>query len=340
MSSPKILIIDDEQNIHALLADILRKEGYELFHAFEGEEGLSKVRSIQPDLIFLDMRMPVLDGLSFLKEMNRLSISTCPVIALTAYNDEMVLSECYDQGVVAIIRKPFPMWEITALTRRYTSFNAGRAKLSSPDVLFESLNGQATFQVGNNVWQKDFLEAIPLPVFIKNNDRFFVLVNTAFEKVTGLAKDDLVGKKCCDFEQLKLFERVEEQEKDLLCHGGVFRNEETLFATDGKQYDFICHRSAIKMEEGNEVAGIVGILIETSDIAFTTYKKRLALKFPDLSPRECEVAHLVRLGQANKEVAKQLGITLSTVEFHRSNLREKLGIKGDNVSLSTMLLTL
>lgn len=67
----------------------------------------------------------------------------------------------------------------------------------------------------------------------------------------------------------------------------------------------------------------------------------LVSKFPTLSVRECEVANLVRLGMSNKDVASQLNIALCTVEYHRANLREKLGLKkGDNINLSTALLAL
>jgi len=67
---PRILIVDDDPDISALMTLILKDEGYELFFAINGRDGLDKVISIHPDLIFLDMCMPVLDGIGFLKELN------------------------------------------------------------------------------------------------------------------------------------------------------------------------------------------------------------------------------------------------------------------------------
>ncbi len=67
----------------------------------------------------------------------------------------------------------------------------------------------------------------------------------------------------------------------------------------------------------------------------------LATKIHGISSREREVVNLVRLGMSNKEVAFQLNIALCTVEYHRSYLRSRLGLKkGDNVNLSTALLAM
>jgi DNA-binding NarL/FixJ family response regulator len=82
-------------------------------------------------------------------------------------------------------------------------------------------------------------------------------------------------------------------------------------------------------------------MIDITEFGFSSFKRMLANRYPDLSTREREVANLVRLGMSNKEVARHLNIALCTVEFHRTNLREKLGLeKGKNINLSTALLAL
>jgi PAS domain S-box-containing protein len=70
------------------------------------------------------------------------------------------------------------------------------------------------------------------------------------------------------------------------------------------------------------------------------FMRELSLRFPDLTPREVEVANLVRMGSASKEIARLLSITRRAVEFHRDSLREKLGIKKSRRNLRAFLASL
>jgi DNA-binding CsgD family transcriptional regulator len=64
----------------------------------------------------------------------------------------------------------------------------------------------------------------------------------------------------------------------------------------------------------------------------------LTLKFNNLTPREIQIANLIKQGRTNKEIAKFLSISPSAVDFHRQNLRLKLNIKGKKKNLRTILL--
>ena len=67
----RILVVDDEAPIRAMLAQMLEREGYEVHTAEHGEEGLDLVRKIVFDLVITDMIMPVKDGLKFIMELIR-----------------------------------------------------------------------------------------------------------------------------------------------------------------------------------------------------------------------------------------------------------------------------
>ncbi len=69
MSKPKILIIDDEEAVRETIGKAMRREGYELFFAENGKEGLSVFKKISPILVILDLRMPAMDGFEFLEEI-------------------------------------------------------------------------------------------------------------------------------------------------------------------------------------------------------------------------------------------------------------------------------
>ena len=78
----KILVIDDEPTVHALLDMRLRHQGYDVLFADNGRKGLQLYRQEHPDVIVLDLRMPELDGVTVLKEIRTVDLKQ-PVVILT-----------------------------------------------------------------------------------------------------------------------------------------------------------------------------------------------------------------------------------------------------------------
>jgi len=108
----KVLIVEDDKNISDLLQLYLQKEGYTVVSADDGGEGLAKFRSEKPDLVLLDLMMPVMDGWSVCKAIR--AESQTPVIMLTAKGetDDKVLG--LKTGADDYITKPFEMKEVLA----------------------------------------------------------------------------------------------------------------------------------------------------------------------------------------------------------------------------------
>lgn len=117
----RILIIEDDGDLVQLLSLALFKSGYEAHYAFNGKEGYDKVLTLHPDLIVMDLRMPVMAGTDVLKLLtHNVQTRDIPVIVMTAYGDEANLLELSikAQGARAYIRKPFQLKELVALVRR------------------------------------------------------------------------------------------------------------------------------------------------------------------------------------------------------------------------------
>ncbi len=100
----KILIIDDEPNVRALLDMRLRHEGYDVFFADNGRKGLELYRQEHPDVIVLDLRMPEFDGVAVLKEIRRVDLKQ-PVIVLTGDTSPEVERQVRALGVSEFIIK-------------------------------------------------------------------------------------------------------------------------------------------------------------------------------------------------------------------------------------------
>ena len=121
-----VLIVEDDHNIAELLQMYLEKEGYTVTLAGDGGQGLTKFRAVQPDLVLLDVMMPVMDGWAVCKAIR--AEAQTPVIMLTAKgetDDKVSGLKC---GADDYITKPFEMKEvlarIEAVLRRSTGVTA------------------------------------------------------------------------------------------------------------------------------------------------------------------------------------------------------------------------
>lgn len=103
--SYKILVADDTVTIVTYLKDLLSKKGFYVIDSYDGEEALEKVRTENPDLVLLDLKMPKLDGLETLKRIRHFNVSL-PVIILTGYNTLPEAIETVKWGITDCLSKP------------------------------------------------------------------------------------------------------------------------------------------------------------------------------------------------------------------------------------------
>jgi DNA-binding response OmpR family regulator len=115
MTTRTILIVDDEKRLRDLVKAYLEAEGFRVVTAGDGQEALYVSRYEKPDLIILDLMMPVLDGYGFMRAHNR--ERDTPVIMLTAKVDESDKVLGLELGADDYITKPFSLRELTARVR-------------------------------------------------------------------------------------------------------------------------------------------------------------------------------------------------------------------------------
>ncbi len=106
MSMHSILVVDDEPNYLIVLSELLRDEGFEVFTAPSGKEGLEVLKDVDLDLIVTDMQMPVMDGLQFMQEIKKKE-SEIPVIIITAYAEVEKAVAAMQAGAFSYLAKPF-----------------------------------------------------------------------------------------------------------------------------------------------------------------------------------------------------------------------------------------
>ncbi len=111
----KILVIEDEGNIRKFLKALIEANGYQMLEADDGETGLMLLVSHLPDLIILDLGLPLMDGFEFLRRVR--ANSTVPVLVLSARSDEKDKVEALDLGANDYVTKPFGSAELLARVR-------------------------------------------------------------------------------------------------------------------------------------------------------------------------------------------------------------------------------
>ena len=108
----RVLIADDDPNVHQSLSPYFRREGYEIFSSYDGEDAVEKARSLKPDMIILDIMMPRKDGLAVCREIRR--EANIPVIMLSAKGEEFDKLLGLELGADDYITKPFNPLEVLA----------------------------------------------------------------------------------------------------------------------------------------------------------------------------------------------------------------------------------
>ena len=103
----RVLVIDDEPVVRALLQKSLEFAGFEVLTAADGSRGLATVRGEAPDVVVLDLMMPHIDGFEVLRQLQTDgSADAPPVIVLTALSDPSVKVRCLDAGAAGVMTKP------------------------------------------------------------------------------------------------------------------------------------------------------------------------------------------------------------------------------------------
>ena len=108
-SAIRILVAEDEALIRMDLVEMLQEEGYQVIaQATNGEEAIALATEHNPDLAILDVKMPVLDGISAAEKI----ISIAPVLMLTAFSQRELVERARDAGVMAYVVKPFTIGDL------------------------------------------------------------------------------------------------------------------------------------------------------------------------------------------------------------------------------------
>ena len=118
--SGQAFVVDDETNLRESLAELISGEGFRVAQAGDGQEAIESLRrgDVTPDVVFLDVRTPRMDGLEVLREIQNERLTTAPVIIISAYGDSSKMIEAMRLGAYDYVTKPLDADEITTTLHR------------------------------------------------------------------------------------------------------------------------------------------------------------------------------------------------------------------------------
>jgi len=167
----KILVIDDEKSICETLELYLTEEGYEVYTANTGTEGLNKAVQISPDLIILDIRLPDIDGFTVLEDLKEEHDNTAKVIMITAHHDMETTIRAMKEGAFDYIHKPINIDELDIAIQKALKSSEMEKKING--LLMEP---SRSFKVGDIIGAGKAMREIFKVIGVVSQSRTTVLI--------------------------------------------------------------------------------------------------------------------------------------------------------------------
>lgn len=208
MKGKKILLIDDEQDILEILSYNLEKEGYQVFTANNGNEGIVKAKEIIPDLILLDVMMPEKDGIETCQEMRQIKeLQKTLIVFLSARSEEFSQLAGFDAGandyIVKIIKPKVLISKVNALLQLTTQVAEQSKLIELGDLVIDKDNFKVTKNGENFLLPKKEFDLLYL---LATNTQKVFKREEILDKVWG--NDVIVGERTIDVHIRRLREKL------------------------------------------------------------------------------------------------------------------------------------
>jgi DNA-binding response OmpR family regulator len=185
----RILSVEDDEHVQHLLGRALFQQGYEMHYAWNGQEGWEKVLAVDPDLVLLDLMLPMVNGLELLQRMRaHKAVRDVPVVVVTAYGDDadMLKQALQALGAARFLRKPIDFPELIRCVKAVLAANPRTpSRQEAPGARALRKGGVAADPLLLTVWVDD------KPVGTLHNKEFEVL-NLLLQSPGPVSRDALM----------------------------------------------------------------------------------------------------------------------------------------------------
>ncbi|MCG2793289.1 MAG: response regulator transcription factor [Weeksellaceae bacterium] len=208
MNRKKILLIDDEQDILEIISYNLEKEGYQVFTAANGNEGIAKAKEILPDLILLDVMMPEKDGIETCQDLRKIKeLQKTLIVFLSARSEEFSQLAGYQAGandyIVKLIKPKVLISKVAALLQLGANSHENSNYIEIGDLIIDKDNFKVTKAKEEFLLPKKEFDLLYL--LASNTDKVFKR-EEILERVWG--NDVIVGERTIDVHIRRLREKL------------------------------------------------------------------------------------------------------------------------------------
>lgn len=268
MLNNNILIIDDEQIVIDTIRHDLSEQGYEILSARNGKEGLDILAKQRPVLIILDLRMPVMDGIEFLEQINPTLQDPYVVIVLTGHGDDELIERCFDMGISHFIRKPYNPYALMGVVRHSVALKRTedelREHLGDLEIMVKDrtkklseVNKKLYDEIDEHKRTEEALrmlsravEQSPDSVLITDPKGSIKYVNPKFTQLTGYTIEEVIDKNPRILKSGKQPDEVYKQLWDTISADNEWRGRFQNRKKDGELYWEFQSISSIKDDNG------------------------------------------------------------------------------------------
>jgi len=237
-----ILLVDDFPDNLKVLRTILIKQKYQVRVAINGEMALNSAREFPPDLILLDIQMPDMDGFEVCEKIkSNPKICDIPVIFLSASDNPQDKIKAFSSGGVDYISKPFYENEVIARVKTHMNLRMMHKNMEEQNKQLSTL-----------------IDAIPDMVYFKDTEGKNLLVNKVFEKMTGMDRKEIAGKKDEQLFPVCLAKQCSESDLEAIKSKKPFRTEE-FYPDDNGQKIILDTIKVPFIDDKGDVSGLLGV---------------------------------------------------------------------------------
>lgn len=195
-SSGRILVIGDEPFIRSIIRDSLEDFGFEVIEAENGRIGIDRFESAKPDLVILDLRMPVMGGLEVLEILRQRSPDT-PLIVVSSTGNIPFVVEALHLGAWDYILKPFQDMNVLlhSVKKCFRQSQLKRENKEYQELLEDLVREKTRGLTASEQLYRTLFEHTGTATAIVENDMNLSMVNSEFELLSGFKRHEIIGKK-------------------------------------------------------------------------------------------------------------------------------------------------